>query len=339
MKEVLGLRHLLSVALAMLLVVFAARLPAQDRVAGEQGPADAPPAIAPADWDAIRQSAERYAAAFNAGDAATIAGLYAENAELVDADGTLFQGRATIKGEYAAFFEAHPGATLRIIVDRLRPIAPTIVAEDGRTESNLGKNSPAVVSRYTALHAKEKDGWRLVSVRDSNVEENDAGAKLEQLSWLIGQWMDEAPDSLMEIDCYWHENGSYIMRDFRIKVEGMLASSGTERIGWDPLKQQIHSWLFDSDGGHLEGSWVREDNQWIVTADGFRADGKPIHATYVMTPLRDDAYHMVASHRTAGQEDLGDFEMTIVRRPPPPGEIPLLKPAADKGPEPNSKHE
>jgi len=143
----------------------------------------------------------------------------------------------------------------------------------------------------------------------------------------------------MEIDCYWHPSGAYLMRDFRITVKGLLASSGTERIGWDPLQQQVRSWLFDSQGGFLEGTWVRKGNQWTVAAHGYSADGKPTHATYVVNPLRDDAYHLAASNRTAGRDELDDFEMTIVRRPPVPGNVPTLEAAEGKESKAEQKQE
>ena len=50
------------------------------------------------------------------------------------------------------------------------------------------------------------------------------------------------------------ESGSYLIREFEIKVKGLLASRGVERIGWDPLQQQARSWLFDKDGGFSEGT-------------------------------------------------------------------------------------
>ena len=268
-------------------------------------------------WDAIEQSAERYVKAFNTQDAKRLAGLYAENAELTDAAGNVFQGRETIRQEYEAFFQAHPKAQLSLDVSSLHFVTPNMVIEQGQAETQLSIKEPSVLSRYTAVHVKEKDGWRLASVQDFEVP-GEAGKNLEQLAWLVGRWVDEADDSLMEIDCYWHESGSYLIRDFNIRVKGLLATSGTERIGWDPLRQQVRSWLFDIDGGYLEAAWIHDGTKWTVTTQGFRADGKPSQATYVVTPLRQDAYHMASFNRAAGQERLAELDMTVVRRPPEP---------------------
>lgn len=292
---------------------------------------EATPTTSDADptYDAIKKAVEDYAAAYNAHDAKAIANLFAADAELVDTAGTVFQGQDIILQEYEAFFNAHPNASLSIHVDSVRMVGPSIAIEEGKTSSFLAQGEPPSLSRYVAVYSKVEDTWVLASVRDERVEP-EPGQHLEQLNWLIGQWVEESDDSRMEINCYWDESGSYLIRDFKISIEGLLASSGTERIGWDPLNRQIRSWLFDSAGGHIEASWIPGDGFWTATARGYRADGQAIYATYKMTPLRDDAYHMAASGRRAGDESLGDFEMTIVQQPPSPGDVPVLdKPAAD----------
>lgn len=291
-----------------------------------------------ADWDAICKSIETYVAAYNDHDAGAIANLYTENAELVDTSGTVFSGRPTIATEYAKFFEAHPEATLTMVVDNIAFVSTTTVIEDGHTVSQNSDESPPRASTYVAVHVKQDGAWKLASVRDQEIPA-ETESPLEELTWLIGRWVDEAPESLMEIDCYWHPSGAYLVRDFNIQIAGLLASSGTERIGWDPLAKQIRSWLFDSQGGHLEASWQNRAGQWTATATGFSADGAPIRATYVMSPLRDDAYHMEAFHRSSGEELLDDFEMTIVRRPPQPGDVPVPQPTGDARPSANDTSE
>lgn len=280
-------------------------------------------------YEGIKNAVEAYANAYNAHDSKAIANLFVADAELVDTSGTVFQGQEVIREEYEAFFNAHPDATLTIHVESVRMVGPSVAIEEGRTASILAEGETPSLSRYIAIYSKADDAWRLVSVRDEKIEP-EPGQHLEKLDWLIGQWVEESEDSRMEINCYWDKSGSYLIRDFKISIEGLLATSGTERIGWDPLKRQIRSWLFDSAGGHIEAEWIPGDGNWTATAHGYRADGQPISATYTITPLRDDAYHMAASNRRAGDQSLSDFEMTIVRKPPSPGEVPLLeKPAAE----------
>lgn len=326
MRQLLNTLPVIVITIGMPIIQVFADEKAQPAETNASTPESQSTAVDPA-FRAIQQSVEKYVNAYNAHKADVIAELYTANAELIDSAGTVYRGRSVIRAEYESFFETHPKASLRMAVDKVTFVTPTVAIEEGQTASRLAPDQPPSFSKYVAVHAKTADQWRLASVRDEKVDSQHSGEKLEDLSWMIGRWVDEAPDSLMEIDCYWHESGSFLMRDFKIRVDGLLAASGVERIGWDPLRQQVRSWLFDKDGGFLEGSWIRKGNNWTITAQGYRADGRPIQSTYVVTSLRDDAVHLEAINRTVGQEELDDFEMTVVRRPPPPGKVPNVKPA------------
>lgn len=286
-----------------------------------------------ADWQAIKNSAEQYAAAFNAGDATKIAQLYTVHGELIDLNEEIYRGRETIEKAFAEFFAANPDAKIQIDVEEVHFPAPTLAIETGRTLTQLSKESQMVYTSYTAVHSKDKQGnWLLARVRDFELEV-DFGAKLEDLNWLIGRWIDEDEASLLEIDCYWHPSGAYLMRDFKVRVEGLVAASGTERIGWDPLRKQIRSWLFDSEGGYLEAVWLPDGKKWNITAKGYRADGKPTEASYAVSPLTKDAYYLKSFDRFAGREKLPDLEMTIVKRPPEPLKNPTPDPTETSAPE------
>lgn len=287
---------------------------------------------------AIQSANENYAKAFNAGDATALAQLYAETAELIVADGTTFRGRETIQAEFAAFFKQHPQAALQIRVDRIAIVAPQVAIEEGLVESRLAPDTPAAFSEYVAVYAKVGPQWLISHVQEKEVAV-DSGERLKALDWLIGQWIDEAPESKMKIDCYWHESGAYLIRDFEIEIAGLLASRGTERIGWDPVQKKIRSWLFDAEGGYLEGTWVKTGDHWTIATQGFRPDGVPTTATYAVTPLREDAYFLSASSRTAGEAELEDFEMTVVKRPPAPGNVPALKAAQEPAASPEKTKE
>ena len=75
-------------------------------------------------------------------------------------------------------------------------------------------------------------------------------------------------------------------REFAIRVNGRVAMTVNQRIGWDPAGGQIKSWEFDSEGGHGQGLWARLGDQWMVKATGVLQDGRTATATHVIT--RDD---------------------------------------------------
>ena len=58
---------------------------------------------------AIRQAAEDFAAAFNNGDASTVAAHWTEDGEYISEAGAVFSGRKAIEDEYRNFFAANPG--------------------------------------------------------------------------------------------------------------------------------------------------------------------------------------------------------------------------------------
>ena len=267
---------------------------------------------------AVRRSGEQYTTAFNVGDAAAIADLYAENAELTDSSGNVFRGRESIQQEYASFFETYPEAEITLTLEEGDMLSPMVAVERGRTETKLGSGQPIIRSRYTAIHGIVGDKWKMFRVVDIVEEPSEPGANLEQLSWMIGRWVDEDRESLVEIDCYWDASGSFLIREFKLRVQGLLEASGTERIGWDPLREEIRSWVFDSKGGYIEASWKPTEDGWTVSAQGYRADGEPTKAIYVLTPMKKDAYHMASIERFAGKLRLDDLDMTIVRSPPLP---------------------
>ncbi len=63
--------------------------------------------------------------------------------------------------------------------------------------------------------------------------------QLEELAWLVGEWTDESPDSLVHTTCRWTDDGNFLLRDFTVRVQGKSVMTVNERIGWDASKRQI----------------------------------------------------------------------------------------------------
>ena len=52
-------------------------------------------------------------------------------------------------------------------------------------------------------------------------------------------------------------------RSFAFAIGDQVNKSGMQIIGWDPVAKQIHSWVFDSDGGYGEGTWTHKGRQVV----------------------------------------------------------------------------
>ncbi len=73
-------------------------------------------------------------------------------------------------------------------------------------------------------------------------------AELKQLAGLIGDWVDESPDAIVLTSYRWTDNHRFILGQFTVQIGGKPAMTGSQRIGWDPLKKTIRSWVFDFGG-------------------------------------------------------------------------------------------
>ena len=159
----------------------------------------------------------------------------------------------------------------------------------------------------------------MASARDLADETASASEQLNQLKWLIGDWVDESPDAMVMSTYRWVDDQHFILSDFTVKIEGRPVMSGTQRIGWDPLTKKIRSWAFDSEGGYMEGSWSREGNQWVVKSQGATSDGKAASSTTYFT--RINRHHMTWESRdreVAGEKTADLGPLTISRQAPRP---------------------
>jgi uncharacterized protein (TIGR02246 family) len=271
------------------------------------------------DEKAIRATVATFTDAFQKGDAKTIASLFTEDGEAVDADGGTIQGREAIAEHYGARFATSPGDKMETTIETIKFLAPGVARETGTTQNTpSGGNSPTT-RRYTAMHVKQGGNWLLASVRELPDKEISHHERLKELEWLIGDWVEESDDAVVTTSFAWSDNDNFLLRSFDVRVKGKPALTGTQRIGWDPLTKQIKSWVFDSRGGYGEGLWMRSGNQWVIKASGVRPDGRTATATQVLTLVDRDTMRWKSIDRTLGEEIVSEIdEITMVRKPPQP---------------------
>jgi hypothetical protein len=149
-------------------------------------------------------------------------------------------------------------------------------------------------------------------------DEPSAHDRLEPISWLVGDWVDEDPDAQVVISCRWSDDKSYVMVNYETNIGGKAGIKTTQRIGWDPLTARVHSWIFDSDGGYGQGQWTRVDTAWIIKSTAVLPDGETGSATIVIEPAGPDKFTLKGLDRILGDDTLPDVEVTIVRKPPQP---------------------
>ncbi len=280
--------------------------------------AETPAASVTADEQAIRNAAVAFTNAYNAHDPSRIATLFTANGELVDPSGDAQRGHAAIEAVFAAVFAEYPDATTSVKINSIRFLSSSVAEEDGVATVVREPGTDGEPNRYTAIHLKQPDGnWLMASARDLPDDENASAESLDELGWMIGDWIDESPDALVVTSYQWSGNHRYILGQFTIRVAGKPVLNGTQRIGWDPLEKVIRNWVFDEQGGFTSGIWTREGNRWIIKQSGVTSAGEPATATNTITRLRGDRFQWESRDRVLGGEFQDDSPAVIVVRKPP----------------------
>jgi uncharacterized protein (TIGR02246 family) len=254
---------------------------------------------------------------FDAGDATATAATYTETAVVVDEEGARVEGRAAIREQYAAFFKDKPGSKIAIEVGSLKFLGSETALEEGRaTIRAAGAGSPEV-TRFTTVYVKQGGKWLQAAVRDEPAHDLNPHDHLKALEWMLGEWVNESDDAMVFATCEWAKGGNFIDREFTMKVDGKPLLTGTQRIGWDPVKQQFKTWIFESDGGHGEGYLMHNGAQWVIKIEGIGRNGKHASATNIVTRLGKDRMSWQSAERTLGGAAIpGVDEFVVVRKPP-----------------------
>jgi uncharacterized protein (TIGR02246 family) len=273
------------------------------------------------DQAAIADLVAAFSKAFNAGDATAAAATFAEDALVVDEYGMRTEGRAAIGAQLSAAFAANPRSTIEIKVESLRFLGPDTALEEGRTTITPAKpRELPEITRFTVVYIKKNGQWLQSAVRDEISHDSSPHERLKELEWLVGEWINESQAAVVNTSCKWSDDGNFLIREFTMKTQGQPVLSGTQRIGWDAVKAQFKTWVFDSQGGFGEGYWTRDGDRWLIKAEGVRQDGKPASATNIITRMGSDRIGWQSVDRTLGGAAIaGIDEFTLVRKPPAPG--------------------
>ncbi len=287
-------------------------------------PAPVPPpsaAAAPsADELAIRQNTAAYVAAFDKGDAAELVKCFTVDAEYIDEAGEVVQGRPAIQESVAQDFAEHPGLQLALEVETLRMISPGVATEDGSATVTDAEGTVLAYNHYNAVIVKVDGHWLLASVREhAPKDRREHRTQLQQLDWLLGEWVDLSPISEVHFSCSPSDDGNFLVRTFTVHMAGEPLFHGTQWIGWDPLTKHVRSWTFDSDGGFSSGVWHQSGDVWQMKSTGVTADGEQASSTSIYTLESDHVMKWQVVDQEVAGASLPDGEIiTVVARPPVP---------------------
>jgi hypothetical protein len=231
------------------------------------------------------------------------------------------KGSEEITAIYRKFIEQFPEASMKLDIDSLRFATGEIAIEDGTRTVTTADDGSSATNRYTMVHVKRDGRWSIASARElPDDPEPTPYERLQALSWMLGEWVDEGADASIAVSCRWAESRNFLLVDFDAKTRGESVIRSSQRIGWDPLTGRIRSWVFDSDGGYGRGDWVQVDDRWIIKSTAVLPNGLTGSATLVLQPDDPDKFLMQGFDRILGDVTEPDFEAVIVRKPPQPSE-------------------
>jgi uncharacterized protein (TIGR02246 family) len=267
----------------------------------------------------VRTFLESVGAAYNRHDAKAVADSFHPEGELVDENGNVLRTREAIQSHYAEIFKNHPQSKMKVTNETLRLIGDSLAMFDGMAEVKQSAPEPLRRSRFAAVLSKQGNDWRIASIRDLEDDENDPTVvrdKLNSLSFLVGEWVQEEGALRIHTNCQWSEDKQSLIQKFTISGPNVKDLSGTQRIGWDPGTQKIKSWTHDAQGGHAEALWTSNGANWIVKSTATNSDGDACSMTTVYAPIDSGRIDLYFRDRIMGDDVMPDVAVTMVRKPP-----------------------
>jgi uncharacterized protein (TIGR02246 family) len=268
----------------------------------------------------LQKAASDFVTAYNKKDAKAIANLFTEEGELTDLSGEeITSGRAEIEALYTDVLADENASSIAIEVSSVRLVTPDIAIEDGKAHfTPPGEGTIPRSIAYTAVLAKNAEGAWLIASSRTLRDVTDAAGQLAVLSSsLIGEWTSTTADGVrLDLAIGWDKSGKFLTGEILTTTADAEPQTGTIRIAWNAAKNSIVSWMFDSEGGVIEGVWTPSETGWLIRAEGTTADGETFSAMQKITTEGKDVIQWDASQRVIEGAKQPDNKMRLVRQPP-----------------------
>jgi uncharacterized protein (TIGR02246 family) len=264
---------------------------------------------------------EAFQKSFNEGKADEFANFFLPDGEFVDEQGAVHSGRAAIQELMTGYFKDYPGMQLAITVESLRQLGPELLVEEGTRELFAPEVETAVAKvRYVAVRSKREGKWLLATVREFNEDPAPTpGEQLAPLSFLVGDWVNQGVDATLKVNFRWSADGNFLIGEFESFSEGQSQGKATQRFGWDPIHQQVRSWLFEPDGAYSDGLWSQTEKGWLCKSTSVLPDGTTGSAIIEVVVEDDDHFILKGRDRVIAGTTDSEYEVKVVRQVEKPG--------------------
>ena len=264
---------------------------------------------------AIHKAAAAYNTAFAKGDADAVLAMWTADGEFIDDDGKAYRGRDALAPLFKKSLPSYKGYKITSKLTSITFIKPDVALVDGE-QTFTPPTGESDVSRFTSVWVKADGKWRIRSARDLAAEptgETVAARRLRDLDWMIGEWVSEAGDASVHLKVSWGLNKAFMVWEYEVKRKQGKSSMVAQWMGWDPLTEQLKSWVFDDQGGHSEALWTRVGNTWSCESIGVLPDGATGSAVNVLKYQDDKTFVWQSLRREADGQPLPDVEAKFTR--------------------------
>mgnify|MGYP001365100151 CR=1 FL=1 len=265
-------------------------------------------AVREADEAAIRKATQDFVAAFEKGEAETVAAHLTDGAQMIPDDAPEIRGREAVQKACAGHFARFPQQKITLNPESLRFMSRDTAVEEGLMSTSKEKGA-AETHRYSLLHVREDGKWLIAEIREWPSE----GTALQDLAWLIGSWQSMRADAEVQTTWEWLGNKAFIRGTITMRQKDQTVS-GMQLIGVDPRTDELTIWVFEADGGVTQGTCMRDDNSWVFETSGLTADGGVLAATNILARIDNDTITWQPVNLTVGDEIIGDLPPVKVTR-------------------------
>ncbi len=258
---------------------------------------------------ALKSDFEKQAAAYEKlfadGNAGALADLWTPDGTMETGDGKVCKGRAEIKQYFENSFKKYGPKKLRIQVESLRSPDPGIAIEEGITTM-----PDSTTSKYTVLHVKRDDGWKMAWVVENN--EDKTGPTLSDFDWIEGKWKASTKSGIdLTIQAKWIEEKHFLECT---TSDAAKTKEARQIIGYNPLLRSLTSWHFTGEGGFGRGIWTKVPNGWRQDSTGMLPNGTITSASYTIRQRDKDTFTWQSTERSIGGVRLPDSGLVVLNR-------------------------
>jgi uncharacterized protein (TIGR02246 family) len=265
---------------------------------------------------AIRKGFAAYLAAYARGDTDAVLEMWTHDAEFIDDDGKVYRGRHILAPMFKKSLPSFKGYKITGKLTSVSIVSPDVALVEGVQTFTPPQGEPDD-NRFTAVLVKTDGHWRIRSAHDLTPESDGdtvAGRHLRELDWLVGEWVSKSKNSSVHLKVSWALNKAFLMMEYEVKHKEGAGSKVAQWIGWDPVTEQVKSWVFDDQGGYGEGLWTRDGNSFSSEAVGVLPDGTSGSALNIVKYQDDNTFTWQSLRREADGQPLPDVEAKFTRQ-------------------------